>query len=167
MVRLGMAWRGYFYTKGKAMKFDVEVDQLEVGTTIEQSVVERIVGIKRQDNEAAYQFLVMQLAEFISNALWKIGKQYTVRTSGGEVLVLTHEEASRYNDSRFDLAMEKMRRCNRRLMAVDVGQLSDEARRDHGRAMIRQSTILAMVKTAKKSISLEAETPKKPPIVLK
>lgn len=148
------------------MNFDIDVENVEPGTTIEQSTVEQIIGIKRKGNEYAYQFALMQLGEFVQRSLWKIGKHYTVRTSGGEVQVLTHEEASKYNDSRFDLAIEKMRRCNRRLAAVDIGQLSKEAREDHGKALVKQSRILAMMKTAKRELTLTAEAPKKPPIVI-
>jgi hypothetical protein len=97
----------------------------------------------------------MQLAEFIQRSLWKIGKQFTVTTSAGQVNILTHEEASKYNESRFDLAISKMRRCNRRLNAVDIGSLSKDSRDEHGRAIIRQSRILSMLKTTNKDIEPE------------
>lgn len=166
-ARQGEAGHGKdFFTKVNRMNFDIDVENVEPGTTIEQSTVEQIIGIKRKGNEYEYQFALMQLGEFMQRSLWKIGKQYTVRTSGGEVQVLTHEEASKYNDSRFDLAIEKMRRCNRRLTAVDVGQLSKEARDEHGRAVIKQSRMLAMLKSARAELTLTAELPKKPPIVI-
>jgi hypothetical protein len=146
------------------MIFDFEVEQIEPGTTVEQSTIEAVLGMKRQGNEYAYQFALMQFGEFVQRSLWRMGKHYTVRTSGGEVQVLTHEEASKYNDSRFDLAIEKMRRCNRRLIAVDVAELSAEARADHGAAMVRQSRILGLVKGVKKCLELNTESPKRPPI---
>lgn len=148
------------------MQFDIDVTNVEPGTNIEQSVCETIVGIKREADAYQYNFLLMQLGDFIEKSLWKIGKQYTVRTTGGSVQILTHEEASKYNDSRFDLAIAKLRRCNRRLMAVDPGRLTPAARLDHGTAIIRQSRILALVKTATRSISLEAHEDKRPPIVI-
>jgi hypothetical protein len=174
MVRTGearrvTAWRGKarIFTKGAVMNFEVDVENVEPGTTIEQSTVEQIIGIKRQGNEYDYQFALMQLGEFVQRSLWKIGKQYTVRTSNGEVQVLTHEEASRHNANKFDLRMEGMRRDNRRLVAVDVGALSKEAREDHGKAIIKQSRILSMLKTAKRELSLVAEQPKKPVVVIR
>lgn len=148
------------------MQFDIDVTHVEPGTSIEQSVCETIIGIKRESDAYQYNFLLMQLGDFIEKSLWKIGKQYTVRTTGGSVQILTHEEASKYNDSRFDLAIGKLRRCNRRLMAVDPGKLTPGARLDHGTAIIRQSRILALVKTATRKISLEAHKDNRPPIVI-
>jgi hypothetical protein len=110
------------------MEYEIDVTDVEAGTTVDQSECERILGIKRKGNEYNYQFALMQLAEFIQRSLWKIGKQFTVTTSAGQVNILTHEEASKYNESRFDLAISKMRRCNRRLNAVDIGSLSKDSR---------------------------------------
>lgn len=141
------------------MEFEVDVENVEAGTTVDQSECEKIIGIKRKGNEYAYQFQLMQLGEFIQRSLWKIGKHFTVTTSAGQVNILSHEEASKYNESRFDLAIAKMRRCNRRLNAVNVGELSKDSRDEHGRAIIRQSRILSMLKTANKDLT--PEEPKK------
>jgi len=172
-ARLGQAWpgsagqgeAGFFLFKELGMKFDIDVRVLEPGTTVEQSECESIVGIKRTGNEYAYQFALMQLGDFIQKSLWRLGKHLTVRTTNGEVQVLTHEEASKYNESRFDLAIDKMRRCNRRLNAVDVGELGKEAREDHSKAIIRQSRILTMLKTVRRDIT--PEEPRKVVKVLK
>lgn len=137
------------------MEFDIDVEKVEAGTMVEQTECEKIIGMKRNGNEYAYQFALMQLGEFIQRSLWRIGKQFTVTTSSGQVNILSHEEASKYNESRFDLAISKMRRCNRKLNAVDVGALSKESRDEHGRAIIRQSRILSMLKTANKDLTPE------------
>ena len=137
------------------MEYDIDVTNVEAGTTVDQSQCEKILDMKRKGNEYDYQFALMQLSDFIQRSLWKIGKQFTVATSAGQVNILTHEQASKYNESRFDLAIAKMRRCNRRLNAVDVGELSKEARDDHGKAIIRQSRILSMMKTANRDLSPE------------
>jgi hypothetical protein len=137
------------------MEYEIDVTDVEAGTTVDLNECERVLGIKRKGNEYNYQFALMQLAEFIQRSLWKIGKQFTVTTSAGQVNILTHEEASKYNESRFDLAISKMRRCNRRLNAVDIGSLSKDSRDEHGRAIIRQSRILSMLKTTNKDIEPE------------
>jgi hypothetical protein len=137
------------------MEYEIDVTDVEAGTTVDQSQCEKILGIKRKGNEYNYQFALMQLSDFIQRSLWKIGKQFTVTTASGQVIILTHEQASKYNESRFDLAIRKMRRCNRRLNAVEVGALSKEARDEHGKAIIRQSRILSMLKTTNKDIEPE------------
>jgi len=142
------------------MKYEIDVQYVEPGTTIEQSQCEEILDIKRDGNEYNYQFALMQLGEFVQKSLWAIGKEYTVTTSSGQVNVLTHEQASKYNESRFDLAIAKMRRCNRRLNAVDVGELTKDARDDHGKAIIRQSRILSMLKTASRDLTHEVAKPR-------
>ena len=137
------------------MEYEIDVTEVEAGTTVDQSECERILKMNRKGNEYEYQFALMQLAELIQKSLWKIGKQFTVTTSAGAVNILTHEQASKYNESRFNLAISKMRRCNRRLNAVDVGSLSKESRNDHGNAIIRQSRILSMMKNVNKDIEPE------------
>lgn len=139
------------------MQFDIDVTDVEAGDTVPQTQCEEIIGLKRNGNEYAYQFALLQLGDFVQKALWKIGKQFTVTTANGEVQVLTHEQASKYNAGRFELAIAKLRRCNRRLCAVNPGELTAEAREDHGRAMIRQSRVLSLLKTANKDLTPEPE----------
>ena len=134
------------------MKFDVDVSHLVAGDTIEQSSCEEIIGFPRRTDMYRYQFLVMQLAEHIRRLLWKEGNRWTVITEDGAIRVLTHEEASKYNASRFDNAIQKMRRCNRRLVAVDTGKLSFEARYEHTEQIVRQSRILQGLKGSAKDL---------------
>jgi hypothetical protein len=141
----------------RKMQFDIDVTGLEPGDNVEQSVCEQLIGMERKGNEYAYQFALLQLGDFIQKSLWKIGKQFTVRTTNQEVQVLTHEEASKYNASRFELAIAKLRRCNRRLNAVDPGQLTKEAREEHGRTIIRQSRVLSLLKSANSDLTPEPE----------
>jgi len=136
------------------MKFEVDFSHLEIGDEISQSECEQIVGATIE--QAAYSIRVMQLCEQISKSLWAIGKRYTVATVKGKVRVLTHEEASIYNASRFENGIDKMKRCHTRLLAVDAGELTDERRRVHERECINTSKMLAVIGQTKKEIRLEA-----------
>lgn len=147
--------------------FDIEVDNIEPGTVIEQSTAEKIVAVRKTENPMEFQFRLMQLSSEIERMLWRIGKQYTVRISGGDIQVLTHEEASRYNAARFENAIEKLKKCNRRLAAVDVRELSKEAREDHGRSIIKTSHILAMVTTARRDLTLGTASASVPKMTFK
>ena len=144
------------------MQFDFNVERVEPGTVLEQSQCEQIMGMRREADPMAYQFALMQLNDYIERSLWKIGKQYTCTTRRGEIVILTHEEASRYNDSRFDLAIQKMRKCNRRLMAVDLGRLTRQAKEEHGHAIIRQSRILSMLKQVNRDLQPEPHVDSRP-----
>lgn len=134
------------------MKFDVDVSKLVAGCTVEQSTCEEIIGFPRRTDMYRYQFLVMQLAEHIRRLLWREGHRWTVITEDGAIRVLTHEEASKYNASRFDCAIQKMRRCNRRLIAVDAGKLPPDARYEHTEQVVRQSRILQGLKESAKDL---------------
>lgn len=136
------------------MKFDIDISDVVPGSTIEESECERIIGIKRSEDMYRFQFALMQLGEYVGKLLWKDGKQYTVRTSNGCVEILSHEEASTYNASRFDLAISKMRRCHRRLIAVDAGQLPDEKRGQHTDSIVRQSKMLLALRDCRKERDL-------------
>lgn len=136
------------------MKFEIDVSGLNIGDTITQDVCEGIVGIKRAIDPYNYNFQLMQLADHINRMLWKEEKRWTVVTSEGEILVLTHEQASQYNQRHFKAAMAKMRRCNRRMAAVDVAELDAEARKIHCELLAKQIRILMGMKDRASSIEL-------------
>ena len=131
------------------MKFNIEVDHIEAGDVIEQSECESVIGIKRDADQYQFQFALMQLGEFISSSLWKIGKQFTVKTENGSVVVLTHEQASKYNASRFQNAIGKMRRCHRKNAAVNLGEIPEESRQDHVNILAKQGAILTGIRSSK------------------
>ena len=114
-----------------------------------------MVGVTKQQDGLEFQFRLMQLADYIGKLLWKEGKKYTVCTRGSEVHVLTHEQASKYNDSRFNGAVAKMRKCNRRLIAVDVSKLSPEMRQQHDETIARQSRMIQALKGGKAKLEVK------------
>lgn len=147
MVRLGEARhgevrQGLFLFGVYKMKFDIDVSALQPGSVVEQSVCEKVIGFSRSSNQYEFQFNLMQLAEHISRLLWKDGRKWTVTTKDGTVCVLTHEQASKYNTQRFQNAIDKMRRCNRRLVAVEIAEIPKEHRAQHDEAIAKQSRIL-------------------------
>lgn len=144
------------------MKFNIDVSGVECGATIEQSICESVIGIKRMADRYQYQFELMQLASHIQDNLWAEGKRFTVVTQGGLIRVLTHEQASVHNAKRFDGAISKMGRCHKRLMAVDTGKLSQEAKADHEKFMVKQSRMVQMIGAAKAKIELVAHDNKMP-----
>jgi hypothetical protein len=146
------------------MQFDfvLDIESVKAGSVIDQAEVEKVVGVRRSEDAYAYQFALLQFGDFIAKTLWRNGKQLTVTTNDGAVQILTHAEASVYNAKQFELAMAKLRRCNRRLGAVDASQLTPDDRQDHVKAMIRQSRILSAVKIAKKPVELEQSSDNRP-----
>jgi hypothetical protein len=148
------------------MRYEIDLENATPGTVIERSDCEKIVGVKKIEDAYGFQFALMQLGEFIQRELWNSGRHWTVTTSDGSVQILTHEDASRYNANHFELAIKKLRRCNRRLNAVDVGELTQDARQDHERSIIRQSRILSMLKTVRREIPTEPYKDSRPKFVI-
>lgn len=149
------------------MKFEVDIENAKPGSCIDQECCEQILNVKRSEDAYDYQFKLLQLCNFIQTQLWQVGKRYTVTAFNGEIQVLTDEQATEYNTNHFELAIKKLRRCNRRLRAVDLSQLSDEAKKEHQAATIRQSRIVGMLRSVPKKLELEAVQPTKPKLSFK
>lgn len=138
------------------MKFEIDVSGLKLGDTVSQSVCESLVGIERASDQYRYSFLLMQLADYINRLLLKDSKCWTVVTSEGEIQVLTNEQASQYNARHFKAAMAKMRRCNRRMAAVDLADLDAETRKIHCELLSKQVRILMGMKQRAGNVELTA-----------
>lgn len=136
------------------MKFDIDTRCLDTGSFIEQSECERLVGLSRNADRYDYQFRLLQLVDFITKSLRKEGRHFTVVQRNGAIHVLTHEQASKYNAKTFKLGLRRSRRSNRRLMAVDVSHLSDEARAEHVDTIIQQSRIMQNISRRATDIEL-------------
>lgn len=149
------------------MKFDIDIENAKPGSRIEQETCEKILNVKRAEDAYGYQFALLQLCGFIQNQLWRTGKRYTVTACEGAIQVLTDEQATDYNSNHFELAVKKLRRCHRRLQAVDLSNLSDEHKKSHQAATIRQSRIVSMLRSVPKKIDLQATVPTKPTLLFK
>jgi len=131
------------------MKIDeqlIDAEALQPGDVIEPDEVERLIGINRESDPMGYQLGLLQLQNVVTRLLHKLGKIYTVTCDAKQINVLTHSEASRYNSGRFGSAMASMRRCHKRLVAVDVSKLEAIERESHDRAIVKQSRVLLGIK---------------------
>lgn len=148
------------------MEFDV--DEIEVGCVIDKATIEAALGYTQESNWREYQFSLMKLQHELAMQLSQEGKLFTVVVDGGSLRVLTHEEASKYNDAASKNAIQKMERCLRRSQAVDTGDFSDDALKFHERSLLRQSRILQAIKSVRrKKLTLDTHENNKPKIVLK
>ena len=146
---------------------EIDLEKIESGMVIERSTCEELIGIRRSDDAYRYQFELLKLAKHLQRELWNAGKQLTVTTCDAEIQILSHADSSEYNSNRFELALKSARAANRRLMAVDVGKLSGEHRKDHESSMIRQSRIISMLRTVPKTVEVSANVDNRPKFVFK
>lgn len=138
------------------MEKNIDVSQLHPGDTVEQAECEKVIGFKRDEDKYAFQFELMQLSERIQMLLWREGRKYTVVCKDGSICILTHEQASNYNAKRFSNAIGKMRRCHKRLVAVDVSSFGSSALENHNLSLVKTSRILQSIKSTRVDIKPEA-----------
>jgi hypothetical protein len=135
--------------------FDISIDNVEAGSVLSQADCEALFGFSYEINPTVYQFKLMQLSDYVEKELAKTDRILTVVCDGQTVRVLTHEQASIYNQKHFDNAIRKMRRCNRRLQAVDIRELGPDRIKQHDGGIVRQSRILQAIKTSTRDITPE------------
>jgi hypothetical protein len=165
-VRQGKVWDFYFLLRSEAMEFDIS--EIGPGSVIEQADIEKAIGFSQASNWRDYQFKLMTLQGELSKLLADDGRDLTVCINGGSLQVLTHEEASKYNDAASRNAIHKMQRCLRRSLAVDTGEFDSDTLRFHEKSVMRQSRILQAIKTvSRKRMTLDAKEDNRPKIILK
>lgn len=135
--------------------YEIDIESIEPGSVLSQSDCDQLFGFAYETNPVEWQFKLMQLSDYVERELHKANRVLTVVCEGRTVRVLTHEEASVYNQKHFDNAIKKMRKCNRRKQAVDVSTLNDDQRKSHDNGLLRQSRILQAVKQVSKDVKPE------------
>ena len=128
--------------------FDIDLETIEPGSVLEMHACEKLFGYSREDNPTKYQFDLMRLADYIHRELIKHDRVLTVICDGSDVRVLTHQQASDYNQQHFQNAIKKMRKCHRRLIAVNTAELDAARVIHHDKSIVRQSRILQMIRSA-------------------
>lgn len=135
--------------------YEIDIESIEPGSVLSQSDCDQLFGFSFETNPSDWQLKLVQLSDYVERELHKANRVLTVVCQGHTVRVLTHEEASVYNQKHFDNAIKKMRKCNRRKMAVDVTGFSGDQRKSHDSGLLRQSRILQAVKQSSKDVKPE------------
>ena len=142
--------------------YEIDIESIEPGSVLSQSDCDQLFGFAYETNPVEWQFKLMQLSDYVERELHKANRVLTVVCEGRTVRVLTHEEASIYNQKHFDNAIKKMRKCNRRKQAVDVTTLNEDQRKSHDSGLLRQSRILQAVKQVSKDVKPEVRRVDRP-----
>lgn len=160
MARRGLAGQGFFLTE--VFMFDIDLQTIEPGTVLEMADCEKLFGYTRENNPTRYQFDLMRLADWIHKELCKFDRILTVVCDGSDVRVLTHQQASDYNVQHFANAIKKMRKCHKRLAAIDTRELDAAKIMIHDKSLVRQSRILQMIKTVRSDVQAEVRKLERP-----
>lgn len=144
----------------EAWTFDIS--DLVPGFEISREACEQMIGL-RYEHDMRYGLELVKLASHIDRLIRDDGRLCTIRTQGGGVQVLTDSDAARYNADRFENAIDLMRRCKRRLDAVNVAKLDPDELRAYDRNRNRQAKTLAAVRSVVlEDMSLTPCRPSKP-----
>ena len=127
--------------------FDIDLETIEPGSVLEMEACEKLFGYLRKNDPIKYQFDLMRLANYIYCESANRGRIFTIICDKSDVRVLTHEQASDYNQQHYKNAIKKMRKCHRRLVAVNTAELDAARIANHDKSIIRQSRILQMIQS--------------------
>lgn len=147
------------------MIFQIDTTNLSPGDAITRGECETVIGYTEDQRPKEYQFALLQLLGVVQKQLKKEhGRELTVRIVGGELHVLTDQEAAAYNPRRFEAGLRLARRAHRRLMAVNVRGLTPEDKAIFAKNVSNQAHKLSMLRK-KAEVPLQA-TERQTPVMV-
>ena len=131
----------------------VNFDLLEKGSIIPVSVCEQVINCKRSDR--MYSRKLLPLAGAIAGHFKKNDIIVTVITRNDSIVILTDEEASKYNQRRFKVQLKGAKRAHYRTRGVDHSGFSYEDMERHQRDLEQQATVLTAIRLSQKIYELQ------------
>jgi len=159
----GTAWHGKgpygAYTKGDfqvAKKYRLPeslIDRLQKGDEILRDEIEPL--LPEHHGEDAFRLHLMAWVAHLDKALRKAGKPFTIRTRemGRRVEILTDEQASQYNRSRFGSYLHRASRRHALMMEVNTANLSPDQQKAHDRSVCLQGAIMTGISITAREFS--------------
>lgn len=136
-------------------RYPLDFDAITKGDVIPAETLERITGEKRGTVE--YQFKVLKLRGQIEAACRDRDYPVTLRGQGDDLKVLQDEDASPHNERLMNSNLNCFKKHYRQLLEVDMGNLTEEQKKDHERRVLYYSFYRQAVCDAGKKIRLMAE----------
>ena len=112
----------------QATRFPLDYDALEKGCYIPPDEIQAQCEHPRDTKK--YQLYVLTLIETIRKHLYANGKSYTVKQDRDGIRILTDEEATEYNASRWDMLKGQLGRTHMQMLGVQTPLLADDAARN-------------------------------------
>lgn len=130
----------------------IDFDAMAKGDRISRGEVAEIVAVNEDDDPHKFRFEMMRLMQFIRNELARRGRPWTVCEVKGDVAILTDEEASKYNDRRFNQQVRGALVNHAQNLGVDVSNLSAAQLQRHDRNLSRNGAIVAAIANARREL---------------
>lgn len=131
-------------------KHPIDYDALKKGDYIAPEVCESILRASRDHKR--YSLKLAALAHHIEKELKIRNKPATVACRKEGISILTDSEAARHCVRWRDQRVRGMRKDLRRLVSVDVSQLSECEQKDHDKELLVTGRMVQMIRTARKAL---------------
>lgn len=131
-------------------EYPFDTDHLRKGSVVSREVVAEAYGVKVDDRD--YWKAHMRALAYVERRLRERGEPATVVTRDGGIAVLTDDEASIYNASRFEGRVDGMRRDHGRMQEVDRGAVAPARVAAHDVALVGMGRQLGAVVRARREL---------------
>ncbi len=146
--------------KGKLMqeieKWPLDFESISKGDVIAE--VQCRAVLKPKDDKD-FQLKLLALKEQIERKHADAGVVLTIKITRNSLHVLTDAEASEYNETRQQHALRHFVKSHRRLLGVEIVNLSPEQAGEHDRRVAHSATYMTAIKSARKTNRTVTATP--------
>jgi hypothetical protein len=114
-------------------EYPFDTEELVKGSRIDASLIEHAYGVKRDHDR--YRMAQLKAKEFVVRRLLERGLVVTVKCELHDLVILTEEDASPYNEREVSRGFRKAVRAHGRMLGADRSELSPTTLARHDRVI--------------------------------
>lgn len=140
----------------KTEKWPLDFDAINKGDIITEAQCRAALN-PRDDKD--FQLKLLTLKEEIERRHAELGTILTIKVTRNSLHILTDAEASEYNENRQQHALRHFVKSHRRLIGVEIGNLSSEQAGEHDRRIAHSANYMTAIKETRKTNRSITATP--------
>lgn len=145
----------------EANRYPLDFENLKKGDVVPEKKIADILQLPI--GSTGYQFGVIELCKTIEREKTRLNDPVTCVQRKNQIVLLTDEEASHYNDKYFYSGLKRLKSGLMRLLNVDTNKLSAETTKEHQRRIeINGKTYLGAIFGRRGKLNLPAVDRKTP-----
>lgn len=129
-------------------------DTIQKGVVFGYEILSQLIDATPGTSEWALR--VTEIGQRLQDILWRAGKPFTLRFHRTKLVVLSDEEAAKFNKRHFASGRRRMARSHKQALGVDTSSLDEATRSAHERTLRAQGIELASIVAARKQIRATA-----------
>ena len=134
-------------------EYPIATEHLRKGDTITAETIERAFSVRRDTD--AFRMAALKIREYVAKRFRDRGEVVTVTERKHDLVILTDEEASKYNHERFAINIRGAARAHSRNLGADRGMMSAEVQREHDRRLVVDGRVLGAIRSERAAIVSE------------